>query len=540
MAADNPILQQHAGQRILKICLCAWVILLAIYQLSENTADPDLWGHIIYGQTMLKTHSIPKTEIFSWTANGQPWVNHECIAEVALGGIHQWFGGSGVLFLKLGIGLLTFALALRMGLTGLSWPQSAIAWVIGAVAVAEMSFGFPARPQIFTALCLALELMLLRRIHAGYYLWALALPVLFIFWINTHGGALAGVGLLGVAAGATTAQWIYEKFLRRDAAKIEVPNMKTAIVLWLSVLAVIASLFCNPWGAELIRFLIASVSWMRPEIEEWNPTPFTGDHAAMFVLLALTVVAWSCTRKPRQWWELLAGAAFAVLALRSVRNAPLFAIVALATTPKHLADVLARFRHVFARGEMLWQNPGTQKVVAILLAITGIGIGVGTFTLHKEHPLTMEVPRAQYPVAAVDFIQQHELRGKLFVFFDWGEMAIFHLPDCPPSIDGRLDTCYSRELIAAHWNFYNGASYDEKVLDPFAADLALLPTKLAGAIMLSHHPGWKAVYFDDTAVVLVRGIERFSKLQGLALPEPGPKSASIGRAAFADHSPREK
>jgi len=31
------------------------------------------------------------------------------------------------------------------------------------------------------------------------------------------------------------------------------------------------------------------------------------------------------------------------------------------------------------------------------------------------------------------------------------------------------------ELIAAHWNFYNGAPFDQKLLNPDQADLALLP-----------------------------------------------------------------
>ena len=77
-------------------------------------------------------------------------------------------------------------------------------------------------------------------------------------------------------------------------------------------------------------------------------------------------------------------------------------------------------------------------------------------------------------------------------------MVIFHLPDCPPSIDGRLDTCYPADLIKAHWKFYNAEPFDEKVLNPDQADLALLPANLAGAGALAKRPDWKAIYFLTT------------------------------------------
>jgi hypothetical protein len=522
----------------IKIGFCLLVLLLAIYQFSENTVDPDLWGHVIFGRHMLKTGTIPKTEIYSWTAAGQPWVNHECLAEVSLGGAHALLGGGGLLLLKVVVGLLTFLVALRISVSQLSWPARFVAWGFAAVAVVEISYGFAARPQIFTALALALELWLLAKIHAGARRWAWALPVLFGLWINTHGGVLAGFGLLGLAAGMTTLQFLWHRFQRTGTAKS--PDSKTVIVLWLGVAGGALALLCNPWKAGLIRWLIGSILWLRPEIAEWNPTPFGWDHAALFILLALAVFAWTFTRRPRVWWELAACAAFALLALRSVRNAPLCGVVLLALVPPHLADAFARFRQYSGRLELLWQNSALQNLAIVLLFAAGIGTGVATFTLHKEHPLTMEVPRTQYPVGAVDFLRDHEMRGPMLVFFDWGEMVIFHLPDCPPSMDGRLDTCYSRELIAAHWKFYNDEPYDKTILDPEKAELALLPVKLAGAAALAKQPGWRAVYFDDTAVILARNLVKFPRLGGLQLPVEGPKTADIGRAAFADQSPRWK
>ena len=117
IADSNPL-----RARALKVLFCGWVLALAIYQFAENTADPDLFGHIAFGQQMLRDRVVEKTELYSWTASGQPFLNHEFLADVMLGGVHLGLGGSGILGLKVAIGLLTFWLCLRLGGAGLVWP----------------------------------------------------------------------------------------------------------------------------------------------------------------------------------------------------------------------------------------------------------------------------------------------------------------------------------------------------------------------------------------------------------------------------------
>jgi hypothetical protein len=527
----------------LKLWFCAAVLLLAVFQFSENTVDLDLWGHLVYGQQMLHSGAIPRTDIYSWTAYGQPWINHEWIAEIILALFYTAWGGPGILLLKMVVGLAAFAVCLRLGAQSLSWPAMFVAWTFAALAVVEISYGFAARPQIFTALFLSVELLVLQQVYSGKKLWALALPVLFLVWINTHGGVLAGYGLLGLAIGVATLQLVWNK-IRKTSGPVssdesgQEEEWKTIIALWLAVVAAGAALLCNPWGPGLVRWLIGSVLWLRPQIAEWNPTPLNGEHAVFFIVLALVVFSWAFTTRKRVWWELAVCAAFAWLGWRAVRNAPLFCLVALALVPPHLASALARFRRHLEHLEALGQRASFQKFATVLCAAVAAGIGVATFTLHKEHPLMMEVPRSQYPTGAIAFLQEHELRGRMLMFFDWGEMVIFRLPGCPPSLDGRLDTCYSRELIDAHWKFYSGEPFDERVLDVGKADLALLPANLAGTAALAHRPGWQVLYCDDLAVLMARDADRFSQLHSLSLPVVGARSVVSGRAPFPGHNSR--
>src|ERR1044071_5736331 len=73
---------------LVRIALLAFVWLLALYQFSETTVDPDLWGHVVFGQHMLKAHAVERTEMYSWTVHGQPFINHEYGADLILGTTH--------------------------------------------------------------------------------------------------------------------------------------------------------------------------------------------------------------------------------------------------------------------------------------------------------------------------------------------------------------------------------------------------------------------------------------------------------------------
>jgi hypothetical protein len=507
---------------------CAFVVAvvcLAIFQFSENTADPDLWSHVFFGTQFVQTGKPTTTDFYSWTAYGQPSFDHEYLGEAVLALAWLALGGPGLLLVKVIVGLLTFGIALSIAAKNLEPKAKLVAWAFGALAVVEISFGFAARPQIFTALFLAIELWILAQFHRGSWKWAFALPPLFALWFNLHGGALAGLIVLFITAAATSAQWVLAK----------PASLRTVPILWLCAIVSAAMVVLNPHGFELARWLVGSVLWLRPQIQEWNPARLSGDHAAFFCCAAIAAVTFALSRRPRQLWEMAVLAFLFLVAFRSVRNTPLFCIAALALVPPHLADVLQRFSNHFQRFEELFRRPAMQKALTGLFVLVSIGIVTATLTLHKRHFWTMEVPRAQFPVTAIDFIRQHDLHGNMLAFFDWGEMCIWNLPTSPVSIDGRLDSVFSPEVIAAHWKLYNAEPFDTNALNLARADYALLPSHLAGSEALVKKDGWQPVYYDDLAVVLVKNARLFPGLATLKLPVQGGTIATEGRDAFPNH-----
>src|SRR5213592_4585716 len=86
-AAHDPL--AHAIRAVLVVgCL----MVLSI----SHGVDPDLWGHVRYGQDALAASALPATATHTYTAVGHPWINHENLAELTFGWIEHHLGAAGL------------------------------------------------------------------------------------------------------------------------------------------------------------------------------------------------------------------------------------------------------------------------------------------------------------------------------------------------------------------------------------------------------------------------------------------------------------
>src|ERR1700680_3846241 len=63
---------------------------------NRPLADPDIGWHIRTGELILATPSLPRTDPFSSTMQGQPWFAWEWLYDILLGILHQACGLNGV------------------------------------------------------------------------------------------------------------------------------------------------------------------------------------------------------------------------------------------------------------------------------------------------------------------------------------------------------------------------------------------------------------------------------------------------------------
>ena len=506
------------------------VAAFAWWRFSDNTVDNDLWGHVLYGQRALALGRLEPTDPFSWTAGGAPWTNHEAWAELALGWVHRLAGGAGLWGLAVFTAAATLALALWEARRRCPGPGGGLLLAaLLAVSTIGIALGCSVRPQLLTLLALVALLGQLRPLADGRRWPWVTLPLLFLVWIKVHGGVLAGLLLLAVAAGVTLGQQLWPGARRFFAAAPAGAGRRLAVALALSLGAVGLS----PGGAGTLRWLVDSVRYTRPEITEWQATPFDPAHLAFWAVAGLSLAAWLASRRERRAWEAAALALLLAMAWRHQRHVPLFCLANLVLTPPHLLDLLRRLRPHTASLAAAFRSAGVRTAATLLLLAGGGAALAASVQPPRQHPWTLEVERDLFPCAALRFLQAHPVAGNLLVFFDWGQQALWALPLNPVSFDGRLDTVYSRALIDAHWRFFRGEPVDPAVLDLSRADVALLPSGGGGERLLRAR-GWTLIYADPLAAVLVRELRRHPSLASLTRPVHAGREAVQGREPFPE------
>ena len=184
------------GPRSIRKYAPALVLFLAVVADSMQYADADLWGHVRYGQIMLRTGHLIHADIFSYTAAGHRWIDHEWLFEIIMALVYNAFGVAGLKLLKLlCAGVIMTLLAAGLAETAASIAaQFAALTGVAIVLVQQMQF----RPQLFDYIFLAALIAMLARESYGRRapLW-LAVPMLAL-WANLHGGFFVGLAALGI------------------------------------------------------------------------------------------------------------------------------------------------------------------------------------------------------------------------------------------------------------------------------------------------------------------------------------------------------
>ncbi len=457
-------------------------IATAVRVLAPSTADPDLWGHLVFGNVLLGG-VLPATNAFSYTAGAHPWVNHELLAEITMALVYRAGGSLGLIALKAGLGLATIAIVHRTAAR-----RSRVGWaaaVATALAAVTMLNGLMIRPQLFTMLLLALSLHLLARARYRAAGAAWLLPVVNVLWINVHGGVLAGAGLatIGLTAGVVASR--------------RAPRAPLALRTVLLVALLGAAMLVNPYGSRLPLFLTTEVT-PRVPITEWARVPLGDWSFPLFKLELVTLVPWLLWTRRTRLPETLVVLATAAVALLHQRHIPLFAIAAAPLVATMLADMARRLR---GRGDLR----RVRRLAAVGLAAVAVVQVALASTSVLLSGARIDVDPARYPVQALRFLAQNHLGGRVALPFDWGEVGLWSLPTgSTVAIDGRFTTAYPQEVLEEAWRFMEGGPRWDDLLTHHPTDVVVSARQQPPSWLLLRNDDWEYVYSDPVAVVFVR------------------------------------
>ncbi len=456
--------------------------------LSKTVSDPDLWGHLRFGLDILQTGAIIHVDPYSYLPVGQRWINHEWLAEVLFALAWTAGGTPGLILLKMTVGFLTVAILYRhLRALQLRHIQATILLLLMGSPLL-IPFLFFVRPQIFTFLFFALLLLIIRHADIGDYRWLWAAPPILILWANLHGGFLAGLGLLCLWAA------LHLIVYRHAWGHIIPPTLVT-----------IAATLVNPYGMDLLTFLLRTATVPRPEILDWQPLKLISIYGLMYLLaLMVSVGGLVLSSQPRRPVPLILFGITALLPWMAVRHLPLFSIASLVFTGEHAGSAWNRLA------------PEKQRGHPIPFWIAGLPIAIAAALLmlaSTRNPHRILITQDNLPTAAVALLKQSGVSGNLAVEFAWGEYIIWHLgPQIKVSMDGRRETVYSTAVYRRYLDFLFGVNDWDALLRQHWTDMALVKKHEPIYNLLTLKPDWMMLYEDSKSALFVN--------RGSSLVEP--------------------
>lgn len=514
------------------------IILLGFFVINASRLDPDLGWHLRVGQEILAENAAPRFDSFSHTMPGHTWVDHEWLTDAALAFMHSQNLWHIVVILFTALAFLPFAV----------WLRRASDWFeLGLVALLAifMTSYMAVRPHLLTFFLFfgVFEILTRRYVQKrrdrlttlGFYL----LPLIFLIWVNLHGGFFLGLLTFGVfLIFSLSSQSVSAGLPWRD---------------FLIFAASAAATLVNPYQAEIYGeiFRVLSSADTGRYIKEWQsvlvmPSLAGSGPMSVFLFLALLLFlpAFLCLlvkyrkRYPRPL--LIVGALYFLGYLRGSKLGPIFFVSAFP---------ILTLGFQFLKQEIWDLRKGQPFSVAEQRFLNFVKLSLLVFILSYGLALALSpASRGSYPDAAAAVLRERAQTGQIgniFNDYGWGGYLIWAVPEIKVFIDGRMPhwrdatTGYSamaeyvqvlypeperpwqwEEIFAKHdiQTVLLAAPRCERApvnpfLEKFANDLrssrlfaefqyrSQIPCRLVQALL---ERGWDVIYKDEVAIILQR------------------------------------
>ncbi|TMD99912.1 MAG: hypothetical protein E6I72_00080, partial [Chloroflexi bacterium] len=181
------------------------VVILSLFIGAEQ--DPDFWWHLRIGRWMVDNGRLPSSDIFTFTAAGHVWTDHEYLTEILMWLTYSTLGLTVLVAL---FGLLTWAGFWLIYLQVRRQPFVFIGVGIAIGAIAGAPIWGP-RAQMITFALSCLELYWLRGYLSGRSRAIVYFPLVMVAWANLHGGWVIGFVWLAVALAAELWGWAWDQ-----------------------------------------------------------------------------------------------------------------------------------------------------------------------------------------------------------------------------------------------------------------------------------------------------------------------------------------
>jgi tetratricopeptide (TPR) repeat protein len=536
-----------AGSRRLFLVLSAVVLVYAFLAGLRTVTDFDLGWQMATGRWIAQHHQIPSTEIFSYTAPGQPWI-YPAGAELLFYGIYLLGGWALLSWLGAAVCTGTVALLLRRG----SCATAALA----VLAIPRIALHTTPRADMFTVLLFAAFLALLWQQHETGQARLWLLPLLMVAWVNLHLGFVSGLALLAAYAGVEALEMPW-----RDRGKAAWERLRQSLP-WLG--ATVAATLVNPWGWGIYRAIFRQNAAMAEHsqwIIEWAAVRLSwtlvasgwslrGTGGAFYAMLLVAAVAVPMAIFRRQLGAALLIGGATWLSIRHIRFQALFAVVLVVVGGAVLTSATEALKERI-------EDSRLRSAVAVGVACLVVALACvrsADIVSDKAYLGTTDLGSFGaglswwFPAGAAEFLEHEKIPGEVFNSYNEGGYLTWRLGlKYRDYIDGRAIP-FGAELFqrngsllgtlpdSPEWQSEAGRYGIQAIIVPLGRYNALQFFPVLRQFCTSDN--WRPVYLDEVSAVFLRRtpqtesmVERL-QIDCATAPIPSIAPATRGAAAF--------
>jgi hypothetical protein len=508
-AKSNPVFRLMPSLADIAFLLPVIFLFTRLEGVRTLLGDGDTGWHIRIGEWILAHGSVPKTDMFSFTRPGAPFIAWEWLWDVGAALLHDRFGLGAVVLASMLVLCLTFALLYR--LVNRRCGNGLVALLLTALAAAGSAIHWLARPHLLTWLFIVIFLTLLESVREGRTRLLWLLPAITILWTNLHGGFLAGIAILGAYGSGE----VLKAMLLEGAWRDRVRAARASLPYFLTGVGCAAASLVNPYFYHLHQHIVEYLRdpYEMNHIVEFQSANFRGAGAGFFeamLALGLGAAVWFAWR--RRFGDVVLVVMWAHLGLLSARNIPLYMIlaapvagVALVAWLKTLsgAALPAWIRSSAELTRSAWDDIAAMERIgrAHVICVVVLGaVGFGMTLPRAGKFLKPEYDPEAYPSRALALLEDPAER--IFTGDEWGDYLIYNLwpKGQKVYVDGRSDF-YGHEFCEEYIQLV-GVKYDwEQTLAKYRVNTVLLPPDAPLASTMKESSRWRIVYDDGSAIV---------------------------------------
>ncbi len=503
--------------------------------------DPDFGWHLQVGAKIAETGTVPDINTYNFTYTGN-WVDHEWLSNYLIYEIYENIG-----YISLTIFFATIILTVLVLLNVWArrrFPQLSPYYIIffQTLGVIAASPHFGVRMQEFGVLFLALILVILDLYtrHRKFAILLLLIPIMYL-WACLHGSFLIGfVVFFGWIVIKIMEKWLSTHY-KKDWLDFSSVLTGKQILKFSGIgsLAIFVTLF-TPYRLRLYSFLGGyRDNYYASHIQEWLSQfnyPFQYRQMMYLVLVVLGIILYYyySRGKNRIWkidlWTLALTGLFILLAFKSRRHFPLLFVSSFYFLMLVYGEIFRVSRTTKPKeNRTVWlQHNWINLYLMLCLFLAGIlQLSLTNFTSTPILSFSKD-----YPVQAVEYLNLHPEfdHDRLFNDYGWGGYLIWASPGRQIFIDGRLPqvSYQGHSFLEEYFSFFDQHADFQVRLDDYEIDLVLLPRRdqeiwakkweqivfslpnrnLASfnylRTYLSTSQGWRAIYYDRTAIIYKR------------------------------------